>query len=197
MLEQTVEKVLATKAYAGDATFEALIPHEIAAKGLAKVRKDKTSATIGCLWMKRALNFITTFLKLLITTDKPSTEVAYQTYETVLKPYHGWLASKVHAVVLKSLCGDCPRALLPRSLLATARLTHPPLSLSLSTHPTQGVGMTMSFVPAKAAIFTSLGFADAAEAADKLGALVAVIEPALGDLQTMLDAQGADFPDKV
>lgn len=196
MLEQTVEKVLATKAYAGDATFEALIPHEIAAKGLAKVRKDKTSATIGCLWMKRALNFITTFLKLLITTDKPSTEVAYQTYETVLKPYHGWLASKVHAVVLKSLCGDCPRALLPRSLLATARLTHPP-PLSLSPHPTQGVGMTMSFVPAKAAIFTSLGFADAAEAADKLGALVAVIEPALGDLQTMLDAQGADFPDKV
>ena len=141
MLEQTVEKVLATKAYAGDATFEALIPHEIAAKGLAKVRKDKTSATIGCLWMKRALNFITTFLKLLITTDKPSTEVAYQTYETVLKPYHGWLASKVHAVVLKSLCGDCPRALLPRSLLATARLTHPPplhlsLSLSISPHPT-------------------------------------------------------------
>lgn len=136
MLEQTVEKVLATKAYAGDATFEALIPHEIAAKGLAKVRKDKTSATIGCLWMKRALNFITTFLKLLITTDKPSTEVAYQTYETVLKPYHGWLASKVHAVVLKSLCGDCPRALLPRSLLATARLTHPPPPLSLSSpHP--------------------------------------------------------------
>jgi hypothetical protein len=95
--------------------------------------------------MKRALNFITTFLKLLITTDKPSTEVAYQTYETVLKPYHGWLASKVHAVVLKSLCGDCPRALLPRSLLATARLTHPPsppLSLSLLT-----LSFSFSFSP--------------------------------------------------
>ena len=153
-LLQTVRKVHATAAYTADSTFEELVPHEISAKGLAKVRKDKTSATIGTLWMKRALSFICMFLKLLVESDAPSKDVAYQTYQTILKPYHGWLASK-------------------------------------------GVGMTMSMVPYRATIFTSLGFADAAEAKEKLSALVAAIEPALNDLNTRLAAQGADFPDKV
>ena len=74
---------------------QTMVRREVAEKTLAVVRKDKTSAVIGLLWMKRAMQFMLEFLKNTVANpDKTTKQCAQETYAAVLKPYHGWLTSK-------------------------------------------------------------------------------------------------------
>ena len=79
----------------GNAGIQTMITNEIQNKTLQKVRKDTKTATIGLLWMKRAMQFMLEFLKNIVANvDKPTKQCAQETYAAVLKPYHGWLTSK-------------------------------------------------------------------------------------------------------
>uniref|UniRef100_A0A0G4HPA5 Glycolipid transfer protein domain-containing protein n=1 Tax=Chromera velia CCMP2878 TaxID=1169474 RepID=A0A0G4HPA5_9ALVE len=82
-------------------TLAALMAFEMETLGRDKVRADKKTGTIGILWAKRAVQFVSTYLGLLI--DKPeqtSGACASETYEKVLKPYHSWMVSGVVSMAL-------------------------------------------------------------------------------------------------
>ena len=82
-------------------TLEDLVVHELKAHGRPVIRADKNSGTIGMLWAKRAVSFITMYLELLGTRDDLSApKCAQLTYETVLMKYHGWFTSKAISAVM-------------------------------------------------------------------------------------------------
>eukprot|EP00922_Rhytidocystis_sp_ex-Travisia-forbesii_P041204 GHVS01061520.1.p2 GENE.GHVS01061520.1~~GHVS01061520.1.p2 ORF type:complete len:224 (-),score=35.78 GHVS01061520.1:1404-2075(-) len=76
---------------------EEFIVHEIDQRGVQVIRKDSTSGVKNLLWMKRALDFIMSFLELLMLGDPDisSKVCATQAYDKVLKDYHGWLVSNM------------------------------------------------------------------------------------------------------
>jgi len=76
------------------ATVQDLLKYDISTVGLEKVRYDKKSGTLGLLWAKRAVEFIAMYLRLIATRpDLTSGQCAKETYETVLRRYHGWMTS--------------------------------------------------------------------------------------------------------
>jgi hypothetical protein len=82
-------------------TLEDLIVHELKVHGRHVIRGDKSSGTVGMLWAKRAVAFITMYLELLGTRDDlTAPKCAQLTYETVLMKYHGWFTSKAISAVM-------------------------------------------------------------------------------------------------
>lgn len=80
---------------------EKLVPFEIALLTLPKVRKNKKTGTIGALWAKRAIEFITVYLHHLVEEpDASSGACASKTYGLVLKRYHGWMISGIVGTAL-------------------------------------------------------------------------------------------------
>ncbi|KAH9256662.1 hypothetical protein BASA81_005166 [Batrachochytrium salamandrivorans] len=78
------------------ATLQALVDNELKLFGKDKVRVNKASGIVSLLWAKRAVTFILTYLDFLGTKpDWSAGQCAQQTYEVVLKRYHGWLTAKM------------------------------------------------------------------------------------------------------
>lgn len=86
---QTVRKAHA-KNPAATGTLQDLFKHEISSFGIDTVRYDKKAGIIGALWSKRAVEFIAVFLRLIATKPEPAGQCAKDTYELVLRKYHGW-----------------------------------------------------------------------------------------------------------
>lgn len=78
-----------------------LVENEIKERGLSEVRTDKKSAVIGLLWLSRAFRFMCGFLRMVVETDEDTSSCAYKTYVSVLKPYHGWFASKAVGMTMR------------------------------------------------------------------------------------------------
>lgn len=97
---QTVETVLEAKK--GTVTYvQELVNAELAAHGKDKVRYDKASATIGALWLMRAVLFNTRFVELLTEAARhDAAHCAKTAYAEVLKPYHGFLISGVVSMAM-------------------------------------------------------------------------------------------------
>lgn len=75
---------------AATGTLQDLMKYEIASAGLETIRYDKKAGTIGLLWSKRAVEFIAVFLRLIATKADSAGQCAKDTYELVLRKYHGW-----------------------------------------------------------------------------------------------------------
>eukprot|EP00923_Selenidium_pygospionis_P003519 GHVN01005548.1.p2 GENE.GHVN01005548.1~~GHVN01005548.1.p2 ORF type:complete len:223 (-),score=20.16 GHVN01005548.1:1505-2173(-) len=78
-------------------TVDGLIVGEVQKRGYDVVRQDKASGVVKLLWMKRALEFIATFLDnaVLRMPDKSVKDAASDAYNAVLKPYHGMVVAAV------------------------------------------------------------------------------------------------------
>eukprot|EP00922_Rhytidocystis_sp_ex-Travisia-forbesii_P041202 GHVS01061518.1.p1 GENE.GHVS01061518.1~~GHVS01061518.1.p1 ORF type:complete len:243 (-),score=38.49 GHVS01061518.1:564-1292(-) len=98
-IENSSGKVmLAVESFKDERQFvDEFILHEIQQRGVQDIRKDSTSGVKNLLWMKRALDFIISFLELLMLGDPESSSKACATkaYDKVLKDYHGWLVSNM------------------------------------------------------------------------------------------------------
>jgi hypothetical protein len=77
----------------------AAIEAEVKALGRdAKKVRAGDSATHGTLWLVRTLDFISRFMNDLADptlSSKSPTELARESYNAVLKPYHGWVVANV------------------------------------------------------------------------------------------------------
>lgn len=85
---------------------EGFIEDEIRTIGdLNKIRKDLKTGVRNLLWMKRALDFVFTFLEKIIINgnDKNSTTLAKQVYGDILEPYHGFCVGNIVRIAL-SFC---------------------------------------------------------------------------------------------
>eukprot|EP00922_Rhytidocystis_sp_ex-Travisia-forbesii_P041208 GHVS01061528.1.p1 GENE.GHVS01061528.1~~GHVS01061528.1.p1 ORF type:complete len:268 (-),score=35.54 GHVS01061528.1:125-889(-) len=76
---------------------EEFILFEIQQRGVEELRKDSTCGVKNLLWMQRALDFIMSFLELLMMggPETSSKACAIEAYDKVLKNYHGWLVSRM------------------------------------------------------------------------------------------------------
>jgi len=101
---QTVRKAH-LKNPAATGTLQDLVAHEVSSVGLETVRYDKKSGTIGLLWSKRAVEFIAVFLRLIATKAESAGQCAKDTYEVVLRKYHGWAtAGYVIFIISQRFC---------------------------------------------------------------------------------------------
>lgn len=70
-----------------------------------KCSENKDSATQGLLWLKRALEYLTMFLRLIVEDHKAGKKsenigpFAKKAYEDTLKKYHSWLIQKIFGMV--------------------------------------------------------------------------------------------------
>ena len=95
---------------------QALVSAEIAARGLETCRKDKKTATIGALWLYRAVSFLLTLLsKINEGPERVPSECGAETYEECLRQYHGWMTSKV-------VGGSCHHDRSCRAVLTSAQI---------------------------------------------------------------------------
>ncbi len=86
-------------------TLQDLMKYEIASAGLETIRYDKKAGTIGLLWSKRAVEFIAVFLRLVATKAESAGQCAKDTYELVLRKYHGWAtAGFVFILIYLGVC---------------------------------------------------------------------------------------------
>lgn len=71
---------------------EEFVLHEIGQRGVDYIRKDHNAGVKNLLWMKRALDFIISFMEKCILGDPTLTskECAREVYNRILQPYHGW-----------------------------------------------------------------------------------------------------------
>ena len=77
-------------------TIQELVSAEIAERSLETCRKDKKTATIGALWLYRAVSFLLTLLaKINEGPERVPSECGGETYEECLRQYHGWMTSKI------------------------------------------------------------------------------------------------------
>eukprot|EP00922_Rhytidocystis_sp_ex-Travisia-forbesii_P041199 GHVS01061511.1.p1 GENE.GHVS01061511.1~~GHVS01061511.1.p1 ORF type:complete len:185 (-),score=6.70 GHVS01061511.1:125-679(-) len=84
--------MLAVESFKDERQFvDEFILHEIQQRGVQDIRKDSTSGVKNLLWMKRALDFIISFLELLMLGDPESSSkvCATKAYDKVLEDYHG------------------------------------------------------------------------------------------------------------
>lgn len=65
--------------------------------------KVKNSATDALLWLKRALQFITVFLREVLTGEEDLVKCAKKAYENSLKRYHGWMVQGVFSLAMKAV----------------------------------------------------------------------------------------------
>ena len=86
-------------------TFHAMLDEEI----MMKQTKSGSSASISLLWLKRALQFMCEFFRLIIQDHKDGVNSenmghhCRQAYEKHLKQYHGWIVQKIFSVVSRAL----------------------------------------------------------------------------------------------
>ncbi|CEM34397.1 unnamed protein product [Vitrella brassicaformis CCMP3155] len=82
-------------------TIRTMVEAEIAHKGPDAILEDKKSGTRSTLWLKRALDFVCTFLELLLLKpDHSSKKCAQETYTRVLEPYHGFWARNICSMAM-------------------------------------------------------------------------------------------------
>ena len=135
-------------------TLKTMLGMEITATTLAKCRKASSGPVLSLLWFYRAQNFLVTLIeKFLIDAQTPST-YSSETYAAVLKPYHGWFASKA-------------------------------------------AGFMMGSCPSRVAITEKFGFTKWEETKQAAARYVAQMRPVCNTMKAIIDAHGADFPDKV
>ena len=98
-------------------TLEGMVTKEKAAKGdkWKKMGGDNKTGTRGILWLNRATTFITMLMEKVAGGMEPSAAGA-EAYATILKPYHGWMISKVVGSAMSSA---------PKKEVILDRLGHP------------------------------------------------------------------------
>ncbi|EDQ93031.1 uncharacterized protein MONBRDRAFT_30960 [Monosiga brevicollis MX1] len=84
---------------AGTATLEGMVTKEID----AKTTTASGSATDALLWLKRALSFISVFLRELVAGAEPAT-AATTAYGETLRKYHNFLVRGIFSVAMRA----CP-----------------------------------------------------------------------------------------
>ncbi|GAW80222.1 glycolipid transfer protein [Plasmodium gonderi] len=72
-------------------------------QNLQKLKSDKDNGIVNFLWMKRAIEFIVIFLEKCYVTNSTSklNVCAMDTYDQVLKNYHGYATGKIVKLALK------------------------------------------------------------------------------------------------
>merc|ERR1719231_139317 len=71
-----------------------MMKHHIETLGKEKCAAEKKNGTKSLLWLNRAATFICMMLRNL-SKGMETSEAAYDAYEKVLKPYHGWMTQQV------------------------------------------------------------------------------------------------------
>lgn len=109
---KTVRDVLESESSAAETTLQQLVTTEILHKTLEVVRKDKSTATVGLLWIIRAVTFLLVLLsKLAEGPHRIPSKCAEETYAEVLRMYHGSscyaATSDAHAACTSENAGDC------------------------------------------------------------------------------------------
>ncbi|KXJ09056.1 glycolipid transfer protein [Exaiptasia diaphana] len=69
----------------------------------ARTTKAKNSATDALLWLKRAMQFILTFLKKVLTGEPDLVKCANIAYERTLKQYHNFIVKGIFNLAVKSV----------------------------------------------------------------------------------------------
>jgi len=76
------------------ATLLGMIKYHISTLGKEKCAAEKSNGTKSLLWLNRAATFICVMLRNL-SKDMATKDAAYDAYEKILKPYHGWMTQQV------------------------------------------------------------------------------------------------------
>lgn len=76
------------------ATLLGMIKYHIETLGKEKCAAEKKNGTKSLLWLNRAATFICMMLRNL-SKEMETKDAAYDAYEKVLKPYHGWMTQQV------------------------------------------------------------------------------------------------------
>ncbi|XP_070571692.1 glycolipid transfer protein-like isoform X1 [Ptychodera flava] len=95
-----------TKKYELDPEKYSTLQDMIDAEIETKTTQNKGSATDALIWLKRALQFIRgMFVNLLngVNDGENLIPCAAKSYESYLKPYHGWMVQKVFGLVTKAM----------------------------------------------------------------------------------------------
>lgn len=91
------------KKYTSDSTkfttLQDMVLHEIEHKDEPK----EIDATDALLWLKRALDFISVFLKEFIKSSHDLCSCANTAYTEALKPYHGWIVRGIFTVIVRAM----------------------------------------------------------------------------------------------
>ena len=102
-LEGNFDNLVARKS-AETPGIEGTIKSEMESKGAKACKKDSKGPVMALLWSKRAMDFIVTFVELLIENKMTPSECSSKIYQEKLKPYHGWFTSKIVGTAM----GMCP-----------------------------------------------------------------------------------------
>mmetsp|Transcript_36894 Transcript_36894/g.84566 ORF Transcript_36894/g.84566 Transcript_36894/m.84566 type:complete len:211 (+) Transcript_36894:110-742(+) len=102
-----VREAMATIPGGKGATLQGMIKYHIETLGKDKCAAEKKNGTKSLLWLNRAATFICMMLRNL-SDGMETKDAAYDAYEKVLKPYHGWMTQQVvgNAVSLGPLRDD-------------------------------------------------------------------------------------------
>ncbi len=87
----------------GHETLEDIIRYELIYYDRDQIRNLKTGS-YGILWTKRTLEFVNTFLKMLVQNPSfTSSKCAKDTYTKVLSKYHNWMTSTTAKLVMNTV----------------------------------------------------------------------------------------------
>ena len=76
------------------ASLSSLCTHAVETSGVEAIRKSKDNGAKALLWLNRASTFMTRLMRGL-ADGLPPKEAAAKAYAEILKPYHGFMTSKV------------------------------------------------------------------------------------------------------
>lgn len=121
---QTVRERAAEVPEERGTTLQGMVAHELRELGGAGIRKDKVCGSHSLVWLNRASTFITKLMRGIADGAEPSA-AASAAYDSVLRPYHGFVAQKVAGAAM-SLCPAKPLILaglrLPSEEVATRQM---------------------------------------------------------------------------
>lgn len=89
-----VREAMAAVPQGKGATLVGMIKYHIETLGKEKCAAEKKNGTKSLLWLNRAATFICLMLRNL-SQGMETKDAAYDAYEKVLKPYHGWMTQQV------------------------------------------------------------------------------------------------------